>query len=129
MSSIGSHDEDLPSIANLLDHLDELNLENSSDEEKLQEPLILPSQVQRQKEVVLHTDVVFGSKGFVGAFHSQRLQYRKGESILPEASQLLPQPPSLPRTMAIRMPVLAVERYVQNHIASWLTVDDDELLV
>jgi len=32
MSSIGSHDEDLPSIANLLDHLDELNLENSSDE-------------------------------------------------------------------------------------------------
>jgi len=105
MSSIGSHDDDLPSLANLLSHLDDLNLENSSDEEKLQEPLLLGNQVQRQKEVVLHTDVVFGSKGFLGAFQSRRLQYRKGEPILPSASLLLPQASSLPRTMAIRMPV------------------------
>ena len=44
MSSIGSHDDDLPSLANLLSHLDDLNLENSSDEEKLQEPLLLGNQ-------------------------------------------------------------------------------------
>jgi len=121
--------DDLPSIGNLLEHLDELHLDDgSSEEEKLHEA---PAREDMRgvKEVTLHTDVVFGAAGLRGAFHSKKVQYRKGEHLLPAGAALVPQPPALGRTMIIRMPVQEIPQYVESHITTWLPLDDDDLLV
>ena len=41
----------------------------------------------------------------------------------------MPQPPTLGRTMVIRMPVQEVRQYIESHISLWLPLDDDDLLV
>jgi hypothetical protein len=67
--------DDLPSVGNLLQYLDDLHLEHDgSDDEILHEgPKPVRDDIRGIKEVTLHTDVAFGASGLSRTFHPKKV--------------------------------------------------------